>query len=202
MSKPNQSWNEVPESTINSPIPPTDSTDDHINFILSSFAQFSTIANSLTTNQQQLYEALQSLAAQVPISSSGITPAIRFREPPIFKGKPEELDGFLFAIQDGIDLQHQAFTSDAEWVTYMVGYLGEGSPRAWLTGIHKHSPSLLTDYPAFIALFKARFGNPDFLGTATHRLAALRQTGPCANYAARFRELVAILDLTKFSRCE
>lgn len=83
----------------------------------------------------------------------------------------------------------------------MAGYLGEGSPRAWLIGIRKHSPSLLSNYPAFVATFKAHFGDPDFLGTTTRRLTALCQTGASV-YAARFRELVAMLDLTEFSRCE
>ena len=55
----------------------------------------------------------------------------------------------------------------------MAGYLGEGSPRSWLTRVRKHSTALLADYSAFVAAFKAYFGDPDFLGTATHRLATL-----------------------------
>lgn len=192
---------ELPNTgSINSP--PSESPDERINFILNSFAQFSTIAHGLATSQQQLFDAVNALATRAPAASNGNAPAIRFREPPIFKGKPEELDGFLFAVQDGIDLQRQAFTSDSEWVTYMAGYLGDGSPWAWLTGICKHSPALLADYSSFVSAFKAHFGDPDFLGTATHRLVVLRQTGACASYAACFRELAAVLDLTEFSRCE
>lgn len=202
MSDQNQPWDKVSELPNSNPQPPMDSTDERVNFILSSFAQFSTIANGLATSQQQLYDMLNSFAARVPAASAGAAPAIRFREPPVFKGKPKELDGFLFAIQDGIDLQRHAFTSDTERVTYMVGYLGEGSPRAWLTGVRKHSSALLADYSAFVAAFKAHFSDPDFLGTATRHLAVLRQTGACSIYAARFRELAAVLDLTEFSRCE
>lgn len=114
MTNPNNSWNKIPESPNGDANLHSDSANDHVNFILSSFAQFSTIANGLATSQQQLYDAVNALAARVPAASMGNAPAIRFRELPVFKGKPEELDRFLFAVQDGIDLQHHAFTSDTK----------------------------------------------------------------------------------------
>ena len=136
MSDHNSFWDKTSELPSGSPLPPTDSLDDRVNIILSLFTQFSTITNGLAPSQQQLYDALNSLAARVPTATARSAPAIHFREPPIFKGKPKELDGFLFAIQDRIDLQRHALTSNTERVTYMAGYLGEGS----LASISTHPP--------------------------------------------------------------
>jgi hypothetical protein len=47
------------------------------------------------------------LSSLLPSSSSNPSinlPAIEFKEPPLFKGKPEEVDRFMFAIQDGISI--------------------------------------------------------------------------------------------------
>jgi len=45
-------------------------------------------------------------------TSSSHSLSIKFKELPEFKGKPEEVDGFLYVIQDGIIIQCDAFISD------------------------------------------------------------------------------------------
>jgi hypothetical protein len=66
----------------------------------------------LANGQRALVDAINSLARHnptslLPSSSSNPSmnpPAIKFKEPLLFNGKPEEVDGFMFAIQDGISI--------------------------------------------------------------------------------------------------
>jgi Retrotransposon gag protein len=192
-------------SQTDTPTSNSNTSTDAQQFLLNSLAQISTYFQGITVSQRQLYDSMNTLATHFPNAQSASAPhapAIKFKEPPMFKGKPDEVDGFLYAIQDGIIIQHDAFTSDEERVTYMGGYLAEGVPKAWLTGVRKHSPNLLKDFDAFVGTFKLHFGDPDFKGTALRKLRALNQTGSCAQYAARFRELVVALDLSEFTLCE
>ena len=80
--------------------------------------------------------------------------------------------------------------------------MADGAPKAWFTGVRKHSPHLLSDFAAFRTAFKTHFGDPDYKGTAIRKLRALKQTGSCAQYAAPFREIVVALDLSEFSLCD
>jgi hypothetical protein len=82
---------------------------------LNLLAQLSTYIQGLSTSQQQLFNLISVFANHTSNpSSSSHAPAIKFKEPPMFKGKPDEADGFLFAVQDGIMIQQDAFTSDEE----------------------------------------------------------------------------------------
>ncbi|KIJ39707.1 hypothetical protein M422DRAFT_257531 [Sphaerobolus stellatus SS14] len=142
---------------------PGDSTNmeaDKLNFIWNSMMQLSSFSTTIAKSHQAWTEAVAALsrmAATPSTASPGNPPTIKFKEPTAFKGKPEEVEGFLYLIADGIAMQERAFTSHTQKVTYMGSYLADGAPKAWLTGIRKHSPQLLHDYDRFIAAFKPHF---------------------------------------------
>jgi len=170
-----------------------------MNFILNQFHEVGNTIQGLAQNQQALFEAINNMATRfsslsLPTSSPN-PPPIKFKEPSVYKGKTEELEDFLSSIENGIKMQRAAFTSDEERVNYMVSYFGEGTPRSWLTGVRKTAPHLLADFPAFVSAFKEHFGDRDAVATALRRIEKLEQTGSCISYAARFRELAAVLDL-------
>jgi len=186
------------------PTPPQESMEfDRMNFILNQFHEVGNTIQGLAQNQQALFEAINNMATRfssmsLPASSpSSNPPPIKFKEPPVYKGKTEELEDFLSSIENGIKMQRTAFTSDEERVNYMVSYFGEGTPRSWLTGVRKTAPHLLADFSAFASAFKEHFGDRDAVATALHRIEKLEQTGSCISYAARFREFAAVLDLSQ-----
>jgi len=184
------------------PTPPQESTElDRMNFILNQFHEVGNTVQGLAQNQQALFEAINSMATRfssLPLpTSSPNPPPIKFKEPPVYKGKTEELEDFLSSIENGIKMQRAAFISDEERVNYMVSYFGEGTPRSWLTGVRKTAPHLLADFSAFMSAFKEHFGDHDAVATALRRIEKLEQTGSCISYAACFCELAAVLDLSQ-----
>jgi hypothetical protein len=82
------------------------SDQEKMSFILTLFAH-------LANGQQTLMDTVNSLARHTPSSlppssssnPSMNLPAIKFKELLLFKGKPEEVDRFMLAIQDGISIQ-------------------------------------------------------------------------------------------------
>jgi hypothetical protein len=67
----------------------------------------------LANKQQTLVNAMSSLAHQTSTSTTQAlplnSPAIKFKEPSVFKGKPEKVNGLLFAIQDDISILTMCF---------------------------------------------------------------------------------------------
>jgi len=132
--------------------PPQETTEfDRMNFILNQFHEVGNTIQGLAQNQQALFEAINNMATRfsslsLPTSSPN-PPSIKFKEPSAYKGKTEELEDFLSSIENGIKMQCAAFTSDEERVNYMVSYFGKGTPRSWLTGVHKQ---LLTSSLIFL----------------------------------------------------
>ena len=51
-----------------------------------------------------------------------------------------------------------------------------------------------------IANFRSHFGDPNLVSTALHKLKSLKQTGSCASYASRSRELHYHLKLDDFTK--
>jgi len=52
----------------------------------------------------------------------------KFCDPPVFKGRPEDIDNFLETIQDTIIMQGHTISTDEQCIIYMSTYFGKGSP--------------------------------------------------------------------------
>ncbi|KIJ41847.1 hypothetical protein M422DRAFT_88011, partial [Sphaerobolus stellatus SS14] len=140
-------------------------------------------------SQQTIFTALKFMT-QRDLSTPNL-PAIKFKDPPVFKGKTEDLEDFLMAIHNGIKMQRHAFTSDEETMEYMISF--------WLAGMRKTSPHLLIDFSAFVPAFQSHFSDADAVGTALCNIKKFKQIGSCINYAARLRKYAAVLDLSDTS---
>ena len=137
-----------------------------------------------------------STVVHVP-STSHATP--KFREPRLFDGKVSSVTPFLAEIGSAIFLQSHALNTDRLKTVYFSMYLKDGSPRSWYYMI-EHDPSkshLLDDYDLFLESFKKHFGDSNRHATALAAMKNLVQTGSCAAFASRFRELLVDLDYTE-----
>src|ERR1700761_7343049 len=102
--------------------------------------------------------------------------------------KNTDVEPFIDEVETNIRLQRM--TQDRDMTGYLSTYLKDGNPKTWYYLVKTHSAPLLSDFPAFLAAFRAKFADPNFPRTALRLIKALKQTGSCANYAARFRELL------------
>lgn len=156
------------------------------------------IIDILINGQQSMTHAVQTLIAH---ANTPRVPNIKFREPPTFTGKVEEVDGFIFAVLDSITIQEGAFNTDEKKVKYFGSFLDK-SARAWFMGLRKYTPEILNNFDEFLQRFKTHFGDPDRKTSISRTLDKLVQTSSCTAYSARFRELIAELDLTEFTIME
>jgi len=116
--------------------------------------------------------------------------------PDVFNGKhPEKLNQFLFQCEQVFLIQASRFHSDELKVRYMISFLRDGAldaVRPLSTG-NKDSEELAT-HDSFVKFLKASFGDPDEKGTTRRKFKELVQTGTAADYFAKVREYVAILE--------
>ncbi|KAF5365547.1 hypothetical protein D9757_010892 [Collybiopsis confluens] len=134
----------------------------------------------------------------VPVTvTAGKPPS--FEKPDRFKGKSSEVETFVDAIQDAVELQGNSLTTERSKCIYMSTFL-ENSPKQWYRGIKKSHPLLLESFPLFIKAFIDHFGDSNLAYNATGKLEKLTQTGSAAAYAARFRELLVYVNWTEESK--
>ncbi|KAF5344310.1 hypothetical protein D9757_014030 [Collybiopsis confluens] len=173
--------------------------------------------NSLDNNFSQLFDEVQKLSSlmtrgstvvpppqppapapaptSVPVAvTAGKPPS--FEKPDRFKGKSSEVETFVDAIQDAVELQGNSLTTERSKCIYMSTFL-ENSPKQWYRGIKKSHPLLLESFPLFIKAFIDHFGDSNLAYNATGKLEKLTQTGSAAAYAARFRELLVYVNWTE-----
>ncbi|KAF5387209.1 hypothetical protein D9757_006902 [Collybiopsis confluens] len=176
--------------------------------------------NSLDSNFSQLFDEVQKLtslisqgsaapqppppapapaAAPVPVAvtSQGKPPS--FEKPDRFKGKSSEVETFVDAIQDAIELQGNSLATERSKCIYMSTFL-ENSPKQWYRGIKKSHPHLLDNFSLFLKAFIDHFGDSNLAYNATGKLEKLTQTGSAAAYAAKFRELLVYVNWTEESK--
>lgn len=96
----------------------------------------------------------------------------------------------------------QRMVLDLDKTSYLVSYLKDGNSKTWYYTIKAHSPHLLSDYPAFVAELCHSFADPNISRMALRKIRALRQTGSCAAYAARFHELLPHLDWSETTKLD
>lgn len=113
---------------------------------------------------------------------------LKAREPRMFNGSITDVEPFIDEVETNIRLQRM--TQDLDKTGYFSTYLKDGNPKTWYYMVKTHSAHLLSNFPAFLAAFRAQFADPNYPRTALRLIKALRQTGSCANYAARFKELL------------
>ena len=126
--------------------------------------------------------------------------APRFKEPFVFTGSASEVEPWIDEISNAIHLQRSTLVTDYDKAIYLAGYLKVGNPKSWYYGIRSSHNFLLYNFNALIANFRSHFGDPNLVSTALHKLKSLKQTGSCASYASRSRELHDHLKLDDFTK--
>lgn len=135
-------------------------------------------------------------------SSSDPRGTPRFKEPTVFGGSASEVEGFIIEIKNAVYLQCNALPTDHDKCIYLSSYLKHGSPKSWYYGILASKQHLTYDFEAFISDFRSHFGDSNLSGNALRKLKELKQTGSCAGYASRSRELHDHLSLDDFSKID
>jgi hypothetical protein len=118
----------------------------------------------------------------------------KFREPRLFKGSATEVDAFVDEILSAVELSRSSLPTDMDKALYLSTYLDNGSPCSWFTAIRRTNDDLLHSFDTLIEDFRQHFGDPDTEGTALRKIENLRQTGSCANYTSKFRELLVYVN--------
>jgi len=164
----------------------------------------------LNENQRTIGRALEAITDKISALRFPTTPSAaslhtstdtavprsvaKFREPRLFKGNATEVDAFVDEILSAVELSCSSLPTDMDKALYLSTYLDNGSPRSWFTAIRHTNEELLNDFDLLIDNFKQHFGDPDTEGTALRKIENLRQTGSCANYASKFRELLVYVN--------
>lgn len=163
--------------------------------------------NSMTAAIQALnnVSSVPSTAAAVPATPRSSAPSVdrplKAREPRMYNGTTAEVEPFIDEIETNIRLQRMH--DDLDKTGYFSTYLKDGNAKTWYYTIKSYNVSLLSDFPAFLAAFRAHFADPNYSRTALHKIKALKQQGSCGSYAARFLELlphVSFSDQTKLDQ--
>lgn len=126
----------------------------------------------------------------------------RFNPPTPFDGNVVNVESFMNSIDTAAHLQRAQLPTEFDKALMLSTYLKSGSPTSWFNGIRKSAPHLLNDFDALKQNFRDHFGDTDIVGTANRKLNALEQTGSCAVYASKSRELHAHLELTDQTKIE
>jgi len=165
----------------------------------------------LDENQRTIGRALEAITDKIsslrfpttPTSAAGMYSSTdtviprsvaKFREPRLFKGNAIEVDAFVDEILSAVELSRSSLPTDMDKALYLSTYLDNGSPRSWFTAIRRTNEGLLDDFDQLINDFRHHFGDPDTEGTALRKIENLRQTGSCASYASKFRELLVYVN--------
>jgi hypothetical protein len=131
-------------------------------------------------------------AAGPALAPSPLAPSVdrplKAREPRMYNGTTAEVEPFIDEIETNIRLQRM--NNDLDKTGYLSTYLKDGNAKTWYYTIKSYNVSLLSNFPAFIAAFRAHFADPNYSRTALRKIKALKQQGSCASYTARFLELL------------
>ena len=162
---------------------------------------------SISTTMQALAAQINALLTQAPTTAPFSAPAsatsfgsIRVKDPRQFTGKASDVKAFLDEITNYIYLQRHQITTDYKKSLLLSLYLADGNPKSWYQAIKNSTPNLLHDFDLLLEDFRRHFDDSDLESMAYRKIKALRQTGSCAAYALRFRELVVYLDWTDKSK--
>jgi hypothetical protein len=126
----------------------------------------------------------------------------RFREPKPFKGKADDVPGFILEINDAIALSRNALPTDQDKCIYMASFFEEGAAKQWYISICISQTHLLDSFEDFRNEFQAHFGNPNVATSAKYKIDALSQTGSVASYAARYFELLVHVDWSEQTKID
>jgi len=126
----------------------------------------------------------------------------RFCEPKPFKGKADDIPGFLLEINDAIALSRNALPMDQDKCIYMASFFKEGAAKQWYISVRISQTHLLDSFEDFRNEFQAHFGNPNVATSAKYKINALSQTGSVASYAARYFELLVHVDWSEQTKID
>ena len=88
-------------------------------------------------------------------TSSAIDPRStpRFREPSVFKGKPEDVKTFLQDVRDAVRLSRASLPTPEDQCIYMATFLDTGAPKQWYTSCRAVLRGLTRTYLSSIVCF-------------------------------------------------
>ncbi|KAJ3550821.1 hypothetical protein NMY22_g186 [Coprinellus aureogranulatus] len=136
-------------------------------------------------------DAIVQRLTEIGSSSSRNVGVPKFREPRMFTGAADQVDGFLREIENALYLQRNSLTTDRDRVVYFSFYLGDGSPGSWYrtVEIRNRETGLLDNYPGLRHRVPKALRDPRFTDSA-------------ATFTSRFEELSARLDWTDQTKIE
>lgn len=120
----------------------------------------------------------------------------------MFDGSAANVVPWLCEIQDAVHLQRATLPTDYDKSVYLAGYLKQGTPKSWYQGIRASNEDLLYDFDALVKDFRDHFGDSNVSATSLRKLKVLKQTGSCASYASRSRELHVDCDLNESTKID
>ncbi|KAF5372651.1 hypothetical protein D9615_009824 [Tricholomella constricta] len=127
----------------------------------------------------------------------------KVREPRMYDGTVAQLSSFLREINNALHLQRRSLPTDYDKVLYFSFYLKDGSPASWYASIEKTRPELFHDFRGFYQAFVEHFDDTDKHATALAKVRKLKQEpGSAANYASRYREIIADLNFDEDSKID
>ncbi|THU91610.1 hypothetical protein K435DRAFT_863266 [Dendrothele bispora CBS 962.96] len=127
----------------------------------------------LDCQQSETNTALNSTAASASAPPPPVPPVIPsepatfvstepplFTAPSTFKGKASEIEEFIQAVEDAVDLRLTSLHTDGQKCLYMSTLLGDGAPKQWYCSIRLNKSSLLGSFTEFTdsaAAYASRF---------------------------------------------
>lgn len=150
--------------------------------------------------QEQLFNMLQNMAAQLPAAAAAPLPPVAMGNPSLHMPLPPRYDGDPKACRVFLNpciihfevLAHQ-FSSDRAKIAFIISLLS-GEALAWATPLWERRDPLMFDILQFLAAFRKVFEEPGHASSAASSLLLLRQgNSTVGQYAIQFRILASEL---------
>jgi len=115
----------------------------------------------------------------------------KLASPPMFTGKPEEIDNFFTKCNLHIMGKPRNFPTENAKIFFALSYCEGTLVEEWVTmttnDIVNFAAGSIVTYGQLRQVIEEQFGNPDKRRTAQKELAKLKQTGDCEQYVISFR---------------
>jgi hypothetical protein len=125
-----------------------------------------------------------------------------FTAPALFKGKASDVETFIDAVLDAVELCGGTLQTEKQKCIYMSTLFADGSPKQWYRAIKINEPNFLNSFANFVSRFRDHFGDTNLAYNNTNKLKRLVQTGTAAAYASRFSELLVHVNWTEESKID
>ena len=137
-------------------------------------------------------EELQNMPATTPSTPRNTLPTSKkVPEPDTFDGDREKFDDWKMQVALKLRGNSDWYPTEDAKLVYVLSLLRGSAQDQMRAYVDEHGNISIPDYPAFLSILEAAFGNPDRKGTAQNKLRELRQKGrDFSSFYAEFSRLV------------